>query len=136
MTWVYRQQTGEMLLDGAVVGKGYSGAAECKNQPDLDCVKNRGPIPKGKWRIGPAFHHEQKGPLCIPLGPLPGTETYGRSGFLIHGDSRTVPGSASEGCIILGPLVRDRIAKSKDKVLEVVASAPVGMGDVHASEVA
>jgi hypothetical protein len=136
MTWVYRQQTGEMLLDGAVVGKGYSGREECKNQSDLDCVKNRGPIPKGRWKIGPAFTHPQKGPLCLRLTPLPGTETYGRSGFLIHGDSRTVPGSASEGCIILGPLVRDRIAKSKDKVLEVVASAPVGMGDVHASEVA
>jgi hypothetical protein len=136
MTWTYRIDSGEMLEDGVVAGRGYSGKDECKNQSDLDCVKNRGPIPKGRWKIGPAFTHPQKGPLCIPLAPLPGTETYGRSGFLIHGDSRAFPGSASEGCIVIGPLVRDRIAKSKDKVLEVVASAPVGMGDVHASEVA
>lgn len=49
-----------------------------------------------------------------------GHNAHGRTAFLIHGDSRTNPGNASEGCIVLPPAVRIRIAQSGDTTLEVV----------------
>jgi hypothetical protein len=57
------------------------------------------------------------------LTPDPATNTFGRSGFLIHSDRRdylTNPHAASSGCIILPPDARFDIAKSKDPFLEVV----------------
>ncbi len=45
---------------------------------------------------------------------------FGRSGFLIHGDSVSHPGEASEGCIILDRNVRETIANDDDKYLVVV----------------
>ena len=51
-----------------------------------------------------------------PVGHL----AHGRSAFLIHGDSTKHPGDASEGCIIFGPHIRQRIATSGDTVLNVV----------------
>jgi hypothetical protein len=46
---------------------------------------------------------------------------FGRTGFLIHGDSLQHPGRASNGCIILPRPIRDRIAASGDDQLTVVA---------------
>jgi hypothetical protein len=46
---------------------------------------------------------------------------FGRFGFFIHGDSILNPGWASDGCVILGRMVRQRIAASGDPLLEVVA---------------
>src|ERR1035438_5538324 len=40
------------------------------------------------------------------LTPESGTNTFGREGFLIHGDSVQNPGTASHGCIILPQLGR------------------------------
>ena len=51
-----------------------------------------------------------------PVGHL----AHGRTAFLIHGDSIKHPGDASEGCIILGPHIRTRIAASGDTVLNVI----------------
>ena len=49
-------------------------------------------------------------------------ESYGRSLFRIHGEKipPAVPGFASQGCIILGPVTRAKIIQSNDKMLEVV----------------
>jgi hypothetical protein len=52
--------------------------------------------------------------------PDPGTETFGRGEFRIHGDSIAHPGTASHGCIILPRAVRDAIWRSGDRALEVV----------------
>jgi len=46
---------------------------------------------------------------------------FGRSNFLIHGDSVVHPGTASEGCIIAARYIREDIAKSPVKVLAVVS---------------
>jgi hypothetical protein len=51
------------------------------------------------------------------LDPESGTEPFGRSLFRIHGDNASH--DASHGCIILGPLVRRRIAESGDTELTV-----------------
>ena len=50
---------------------------------------------------------------------LPGTQTYRRDGFEIHGESIRHPGAASSGCIILPPDIRRRLAASSDRSLTV-----------------
>ena len=45
----------------------------------------------------------------------------GRSNFLIHGDSKTHPDFASQGCIILDKKCRKDMWNSGDKILEVIA---------------
>lgn len=121
MGWIYEQSTGKLYRDGQLVALGYSGKEEAKNQPDLESVRNRGPIPRGAWTIlGPPFTHSKLGPVCLRLSPKPGTETWGRSAFLVHGDSVKAPGTASEGCIILPRPVRHALWDSGDRTLLVV----------------
>ena len=54
------------------------------------------------------------------LAPNPGTQTYGRTDLEIHGDSRSHPGQASHGCIILPRDARDQLNASPDNTLRVV----------------
>jgi hypothetical protein len=115
----YCQQTGQLLLNGKVIGVGYSGKGVGKNNPKMEQISKVGPIPTGKYTIGPAYIHPQKGPLTLNLSPN-GHFTHGRSDFLIHGDSCAHPGNASEGCIVLPRNIRNRIATSGDTLLEVV----------------
>ena len=98
--WSYLQSTGELLLDGKHVGKGYSGKGEGLNNPAKEDVENLGPIPRGEWSIGPHFKHETKGPVVMRLTPI-GHKAHDRSGFLIHGDNDKMNHTASNGCIIL-----------------------------------
>lgn len=57
-----------------------------------------GPIPRGLWAVGAA--RKWRGmPFVYDLTPHEGTETFGRTEFLIHGDNAI--GDASTGCIIL-----------------------------------
>jgi Protein of unknown function (DUF2778) len=51
------------------------------------------------------------------LTPDPSNDMCGRSGFLIHGDSVSHPGDASDGCIILSRAEREAIVKSGIKLL-------------------
>jgi RHS repeat-associated protein len=83
-------------------------------RPNCECDekdRNRGPIPGGRYLLLPA-ELSNPGPIKdyfrnkladwgdwrVPLHPLPGTKTHGRSGFKLHGGS--LPGSA--GCIDIG----------------------------------
>jgi len=119
--WKYRQNTGEILFNDSIQGVGYSGYGSCMNDSDYDMLKDEGPIPQGLWQIGRPYDSEEHGPYVLPLQPMPGTDTFGRSGFLIHGDRLAgPPKSASHGCIILGRALREQIAESGDRVLEVV----------------
>jgi hypothetical protein len=107
----YEQATGLLVLHTANPFRavGYSGKGIGKNNPNLQAVHNVGPIPRGAYRVSAPFTHPQKGPLCFRLTPE-GQEMFGRSGFLIHGDSREHPGAASEGCIILPQPARQVLA--------------------------
>ncbi|QID19345.1 DUF2778 domain-containing protein [Nitrogeniibacter mangrovi] len=120
MTWTYDQSSGHLYHNGAPVpgGIGYAGRGAHKNRPASQNLRNRGPIPRGAWRIG--GYTSSKGPLTITLSPKPGTNTFGRSAFRIHGDSARHPGAASEGCIIMPYAVRSLIITSGDHDLEVV----------------
>ncbi len=124
-TWTYAQKTGDLQQDGKHVSTGYSGANEGKNNPAMDNVPNVGPIPRGDWTIaGPPVDSKDHGPYVLKLNPAPSTETHGRSGFLMHGDSKEHPGSASHGCVILPRAVREVVWQSGDRDLQVVAEIP------------
>jgi hypothetical protein len=121
MPWTYHQSTGLLEHDGQpVAATGYSGAPGSVNDPDQEAVHNMGPIPRGSYHLGGLeANHGHLGPNVLHLTPV-GHYAHGRSRLYIHGDNREQNRSASEGCIILPPDVRLRIASSHDQTLEVV----------------
>lgn len=119
MPWQYHQSSGQLTFNGLPVGTGYSGMAAGRNNPAMEHVGHVGPIPRGRYRIGPQTTHPSKGRLTMPLSPM-GHSALGRTHFLIHGDSTRHPGQASEGCIVLDRTTRHTIATSADTVLEVL----------------
>ena len=116
--WRYEQDTGLMYHNDKIVGQGYSGSKSRGglNNPEMQDVKNVGPIPRGTWIIGPPYFSDEHGPFAMPLTCKQWTP---RSGFLIHGDSIQHPGDASEGCIIMPREVRMQVWDSGDQDLEV-----------------
>lgn len=120
MTWTYQQSTGKLWAPrGRQITVGYSGHGEGKNSPAHQDIRNVGPIPRGLWRIGPAYDSQRVGPMALPLDPI-GHDCCGRTYFRAHGDSAKHPGEASKGCVILGRMIRERINASPDKELMVV----------------
>lgn len=118
--FTFRQHDGAFFGNGINV-HGYSGFEEGKNNPDYQEHHDLGPIPRGFWTIeGPPFDTDSHGPVVVRLVPKEGTNTFDRSGFLIHGDSIIHPGMASKGCIILARVTRLAIWESGDRDLEVV----------------
>jgi hypothetical protein len=121
MVWTYKQTGGELDLDGAEVGAGYSGHGDGLNNPEMQNVRNVGPIPQGTWTIGsPVDPPDHLGPLAMPLTHVSGDE-FGRDDFFIHGDNAAGNHSASDGCIIMSHTIRQQIADSDDHDLQVVA---------------
>ncbi len=127
--WQYNQLTGELIRNGQVVGTGYSGSRSGGglNNPAMENVRGVGPIPSGPWRIGSPYDHDRKGPVTMRLTP-DGHAAHGRTGFLIHGDSLSNPGDASEGCIVLPRGIRETIANSGIDVLEVIGGGGTQSG--------
>jgi hypothetical protein len=127
LSWVYSQTTGELRRSGAAgildgpEEFGYSGNGVGKNNPERQDQRGVGPIPRGLWRILEPRDTDTHGPYVLPLTPDPTTATFGRSGFLIHGDSAAHLGEASEGCIILPRKMRRVIWESDDHELTVIA---------------
>jgi Protein of unknown function (DUF2778) len=124
--WTYSQKTGALLHHGEQVATGYSGFDDGKNNPDMQAIHNVGPIPQGAWMIvGPPMNTPDHGPYVLRLEPADGTNAFGRSGFLMHGDSIESPGCASHGCIIMPRNIREQVWASGDTELEVIAALPV-----------
>jgi hypothetical protein len=117
--WTYSQSSGVMMHDNVRVGMGYAGHLAGKNNPSFQNEHNLGPVPRGRWQIGLASEHTTHGPVVMRLTPESGTETFGRGGFLIHGDTIKDPGQGSLGCIVMPRFVRDQIAASSDRELTV-----------------
>jgi hypothetical protein len=119
--WTYSQSTGILIsADRTVTGHGYAGKGLYKNNPTAQCIKGEGPLPRGFYTIGPAYKHETKGPVCMNLTPDASNDMCDRSLFRIHGDSIADPGNASEGCIVQNKAIRQFVAGSSDRRLEVV----------------
>jgi len=120
--WIYQQSTGQLSRDGVLVATGYAGLPpDGKNNPAAQAQRGVGPIPQGMWEIGPAANYKNLGPCAMALIPAAGTQTFGRSGFFLHGDSRAHPGAASEGCIVMPNDTRAAVASSIDRDLQVIA---------------
>ncbi len=121
MTWVFQQSTGNLSRNGRFLLKGYAGKGPGKFNPNMEGRPEVGPLSRGKYVItGHPFHHPHTGGYSIRLQPDPGNNMFGRSGFLIHGDSVKHPGQALNGCIILPLPIRQQIWNSGDKQVEVV----------------
>lgn len=121
VSWTYRQSSGDLFTpDGGCVGQGYSGRGPGLNNPAQQSVAEVGPIPQGQWTIGEFFDDPGgKGPVVAHLTPAPGTEMFGRDGFMIHGDNQAADYTASEGCVILARQLRMLIQESGVRLLTV-----------------
>jgi hypothetical protein len=123
--WTWKQKPGQMWHNDSFVASGYAGG-DCgrspvgKNNPDYQNVPKVGPLPQGKYTFGQPVQQSHLGPFAIPLIPSPDNQMFGRDDFYCHGDT-TPSGNASEGCIILARAIRNMIAASPDKDLEVVS---------------
>jgi Protein of unknown function (DUF2778) len=119
--WTWNQSNGNLSHNGQIVGIGFSGHKKGRNNPAMERVPNIGPCPRGLYAIGAAVTHPSLGPVSMPLHPEPGTDTFGRSGFWIHGLSFIDPLDSSQGCLCISPwTVREKIATSGDTQIEVV----------------
>ena len=87
----YHQASGNFIAineaTNAIVSDvmGYSGYRLGCNDPEMQQVRNVGPIPTGSWTVGAtAVHGTKMGSYAIPVTPDHTTRTYDRSGFYIH----------------------------------------------------
>lgn len=117
----YFQGTGQLRTASLGLGIGYSGNGDGKNNHASQTIKNVGPCPVGFYFIQPPRDTETHGPFVLPLVPDPDNEMFGRSGFLIHGDSVSHPGRASDGCLIFSRVLRELIWNKMYRILEVKA---------------
>lgn len=121
--WKYSQLSGAKFdPEGKLIAHGYAGGncgknPEGRNNPNLDCVRQVGPLPRGMYTFGEPIDHPHLGKMAIPLIPDATNEMHGRSAFYEHGDNKT--GTASEGCIIMPLWVRKLVIASSDKRLLV-----------------
>ena len=118
--WIYEQSTGVLRKQAEVCGIGYSGKGLFKNKPECQSDHNLGPLPRGFYEMQTPEDTPLHGPYAIPLKPDMDNQMFGRSGFMIHGDSIHDPGGASDGCIILAHEVRVSMWNSGDRLLQVV----------------
>lgn len=119
MHWEYSQSSGDLKFNGLKMATGYAGHGNGKNKPSMGHMRNIGPIPKGEYKIKAPRNSARTGPHVLPLVPV-GHNALGRTDFQIHGDSRSNPGSASNGCIIMGRSIREKIWGSGIRKLIVV----------------
>lgn len=99
---------------------GYSGRNLGRDNPSLQAVKNIGPIPVGFYYVTLKAHPRFR-PPAYELSPYALTNTHGRAGFWIHGDSFDEPGHASHGCIVIGHAAREWIEHYGVRRLEVIS---------------
>ena len=118
--WNYDSTSGHLFNPAkALICVCYSGRGPGLNNPSMENDKDIGPIPRGSYTIGTEYTHPTEGPIVMNLEPDEGTETFGRSGFHIHGDNPQQNHSASLGCIIAPRFARQLISTSTDRILEV-----------------
>ncbi|WP_434461823.1 tlde1 domain-containing protein [Serratia plymuthica] len=120
MTWTYEVMTRKFSLNGEFKFYAqYAGAVGYQNNTKFECLKDKGPLPRGKYKIGAPYASVNTGRYTIPLTPTSTGNMCNRDAFKIHGDSLKNPGKASKGCIIANPKYREEIWNSGDRELIV-----------------
>src|SRR5690606_39453962 len=119
MYWEYSQSSGGLFFNNILVATGYSGYGYGKDNPDMEGLRNIGPIPRGEYEIQGPKNSARTGPFVLPLIPVE-HDALGRSDLQVHGDSISNPGGASSGCIIVNRSIREKIWNSGIRKLVVV----------------
>jgi hypothetical protein len=130
LRWEYAQSTGRLTYvnpttgQRTLIGTGYAGTnrnrLNGRNNPDAQHLRNNGPIPQGEWCIDGGLTNTATLRNALILTPRPGTNTFGRTNFRIHGEGTRRTGDSSNGCPIFNLNVRQRIANSGDNNFRVV----------------
>lgn len=114
---------GSEILSGSCYAGGDVGSVpEAVNNPDFCSRQFVGPLPPGKYKVGPLMQHQYLGP-AMALAPDPENKMYGRGDFYFHyvnpaRDAGLPPypptpgNNSSDGCIaIRTPGMLDAIEK-------------------------
>lgn len=117
--WTFNQSNGEIRDGGQLVGVGYAGAGEGKNNPAMQEVHNIGPLPCGLYEIGEPKEGTHMGHFAVELIPHDSNEMFGRGEFFWHGDDGK--GTASEGCVCSSYAVRHMAYSGQDRTLKVIS---------------
>lgn len=119
MTWEYDVASHTFTRNGETFTANYAGATGYKNNSAQECVKNRGPLPRGMYTIGSPHNSAHTGKYTLDLTPNLSNAMCGRSDFRIHGASSQRPLDSSQGCIIVPVRIRKIIWASGDRELKV-----------------
>lgn len=119
MAWEYDVATHTFTRNGEKHSAEYAGATGYKNDSSQECVKNKGPLPRGTYTIGAPHNSAHTGKYTLNLTPNMSNAMCERAAFRIHGVSRKHPLDSSEGCIIATLTVRKDIWASGDRELVV-----------------
>ena len=91
-----------------------------RNNPDAQEIHSIGPLPQGVYRCGAWSTYPKVGQMACPLTQISG-ETFGRSGFFIHGPGAADPANSSEGCIVVPHDDRVKVYGAKPDTITVTA---------------
>ena len=118
ITWVYAiaartlfDDAGNILAVGCDFRPPYSGNDQWRDDPTAGGVVGHGPLPPGLYRIGPVYDDPHLGPHVMHLDPE-GWDGGGRTVIRCHGDNSRGDASASDGCLILPPALRQALSSS------------------------
>ena len=104
--WGIFTAPGEAPGASKLVGYGYSGHQDALNDIHKQNLQGVGPLPAGTYIITAIRDDPERGKHTCELLPQTTNKMYGRSGFLIHGDTDAEAHNASDGCIIAPFLIR------------------------------
>lgn len=116
----FQQATGKLFDEtDALVGVGWAGHLDGKNNPTMQNVEDVGPLPVGIYTISDPINSAKLGPLAFSLVPEADNQMFGRAGFFIHGASISCAEMSSDGCIIMPRPTREMLSKK-------ISGLPVG----------
>ena len=119
--WTFEIPTGRYFdPDGNYISTGYAGHGIGKDNVADEDLPDEGPLPEAIYDFGPWHDDPEKGPVVADLIPRPGSQMYGRSGMMCHGDSVEHPGEASLGCAVADRPTRLAMSQSPDQVFQAV----------------
>ena len=124
MDWLWKPSTGKRFHRGSPVLGPFSfgcvGAGASKNNPDMRCVSDLGPILRGWYTIGSEIN--EAAIVTLKLTPDAANHMGSLSCLLIHADNAYRAGWAFQGCIVIkNRRKREAVPNSGDTRLEVIA---------------